>query len=215
MSEIGSTGFEEPGGTSPPRIPWSIPRAIYQVQVWLKNSSRSVSFRRGMGSKQAKYVNDSDANDASMLKDMPTHDKVNGSFQSWTVMNYRDTQQRGAYVRMFGVLWTLVSLAAVYAPSHNRVACVQTSPTLRKKSPHFFWGRGTSVHRLTTALLSKKEERWVTRQKRLRGRLGLSWLDPNRPYLDRTRDRRERGEWWERWKRKGETTVWSWLEKLR
>ena len=144
-----------------------------------------------------------------------THDKVNGRFQSWTVINYRETQRRGAYVRMFGVLWTLVSLAAVYAPSHNRVACVQTSPTLRKKSPHFFWGRGTSVHRLTTALLSKKEERWVTRQKRLRGRLGLPWLDPSRLYLDRRRDRRERGEWWEGWKRKGETTVWSWLEKLR
>ena len=78
-----------------------------------------------MGSKQAKYVNDSDANDASMLKDiytraivfyvrMPlafvtrssqgTHGKVNGRFKSWTVINYRDTQQRGAYVRMFGVL---------------------------------------------------------------------------------------------------------------
>ena len=32
MSEIAS-GFEEPGRTSPPRIPWSTPRAICQVQV--------------------------------------------------------------------------------------------------------------------------------------------------------------------------------------
>ena len=36
-----------------------------------RQKDRLVSFRRGMGSKQAKYVNDSDANDASMLKDMP------------------------------------------------------------------------------------------------------------------------------------------------
>ena len=65
-----------------------------------------------MGRKQAKYVNDSDANDASMLKDMPesepqlsgqsssmlerptcspegTHDKVHGRLQFWTVFNYR------------------------------------------------------------------------------------------------------------------------------
>ena len=78
-----------------------------------------------MGSKQAKYVNDSDANDASTLKRharaivfyvrMPlafatrssqgTHDKVNGRFQSWTVINYRETQRRGAYVRMFNLVY--------------------------------------------------------------------------------------------------------------
>ena len=63
-----------------------------------------------------------------------THDKVNGRFQSWTVINYRDTQQRGAYVRMFGVLWTLVSLAAVYAPSHKRVSMGLTDSRKRAKN---------------------------------------------------------------------------------
>ena len=95
-----------------------------------------VSFRHGMGSKRewqrrerrlnAKrharvivfYVRMSLA--FATRSSQGTHDKVNGRFQSWTVINYRDTQQRGAYVRMFGVLWTLVSLAAVYVSSHNR-----------------------------------------------------------------------------------------------
>ena len=62
-----------------------------------------------------------------------THDKVNGRFQSWTVINYRETQRRGAYVRMFGVLWTLVSLAAVYVSSHNR-APLQKGGALRDET---------------------------------------------------------------------------------
>ena len=59
-----------------------------------------------------------------------THDKVSGRFQSWTVINYRDMQQRGTYVRMFGVLWTRLSRSRL---------CLVTQPRSSPKRRSVAW----------------------------------------------------------------------------